>query len=119
MPGSAQHLGWRLSGIWANEADTLQIMMHHSEASVSGYVVSAEVKDFSKRVIVGSRVLCDLKLKPSWTWSEGKYVDPFSQQEYQVNVKLVAKDILKVKYLVTNNGESEFKEEVWRLINPL
>ncbi len=119
VPGSAHHLGWKLSGIWANEADTLQIMMYHSETSVSGYVVSAEVNDFSRRVIVGSRIISDLKLKPSWAWSEGKYVDPFSQQEYQVRVKLVGNDLLKVKYLVTSNGEGAFKEEEWRLVNPL
>ena len=116
VPGSPSHLSWKLSGIWANQADTLQIMIHADETNLHGHVVSAQINGNNEKIIIGKMVVDNVKVKPIWSWSHGKYIDPYTQEEFDVKIKLKGSDRLKVRFL---EHEHLVKKEEWKLINPL
>lgn len=116
VPGTPNHLSWKLSGIWANQADTLQIMIHSDNACLHGHVVSAQVRESNEKIVIGKMVVDKVKLKSVWKWSRGKYIDPYTMEEFDVKIKLKGKDRLKVCYL---EKENLVRKEEWKLINPL
>lgn len=116
LPGSPSHLSWKLSGIWANQSDTLQIMIHADDTSLCGHVVSAQIKENNDKIVIGKMVVDKVKLNSMWTWSYGKYIDPYTMEEFDVKIKLKGNDRLKVRFM---EHENLVKKEEWKLINPL
>jgi len=112
---SPSALGWKLSGIWKNQSDTLQIMMHEDETHLYGHVVSAAIKG-DDNIVIGKPVLENVKLRMLWTWSTGKYIDPYTMKEFDVKIKLKGSKKLEVMLLENNNPVT--KEE-WTLVNSL
>ena len=115
VPGSPDNLSWKLSGIWANQSDTLQIMIHPGDTCLCGHIVSAQVRENNEKIVIGKMVVDKVKLKPLWSWSKGKYIDPYTMEEFDVKIKLKGSDRLKVCYL---ENENLVKEEEWKLVNP-
>lgn len=115
LPGSPSHVGWKLSGVWSNQSDTLQIMIHANKNSLNGHVVSADIKGDNNKIVIGKMVVSQVKLKPIWNWSRGKYIDPYTMEEFDVKIKLKRSNRLSVCYLENKNL---VKKEEWKLTNP-
>ena len=115
VPGSPNHLGWRLSGVWQNQSDTLQIMIHEQDAHLHGHVVSADIRENDNKIVVGKMVVDRVKLRAAWKWSTGKYIDPYTMEEFEFKIKLRGGNKLKVCYLDDNNL---IRKEEWTLISP-
>lgn len=115
LPGSPSHVGWKLSGVWSNQSDTLQIMIHANKNSLDGHVVSADIKGDNNKIVIGKMVVSQVKLKPIWNWSRGKYIDPYTMEEFDVKIKLKRSNRLSVCYLENKNL---VKKEEWKLTNP-
>ncbi len=115
LPGSPNKLAWKLSGVWANQSDTLQIMIHEQDACLHGHVVSADVRESNSKIVIGKMVVNKVKLKSAWSWSTGKYIDPYTMEEFDFKIKLKGSDRLKVCYLENQNL---VRKEEWRLLNP-
>lgn len=112
LPGSPKYLGWKLSGVWANQSDTLQIMIHQQDTFLHGHVVSADVRENAK-IVVGKRVVEKVRLKPMWGWSTGKYIDPYTMEEFDFKVKPKGRNRLRVCYLERKNL---VRKEEWKLV---
>ncbi|HRK52492.1 MAG TPA: DUF2147 domain-containing protein [Cyclobacteriaceae bacterium] len=116
LPGTPNYLGWKLAGIWANQSDTLQIMIHEQDACLNGHVVSADVRDNNSKIVIGKMVVNKVKLRSVWNWSTGKYIDPYTMEEFDFKIKLKGSDRLKVYYLENKNL---VRREEWKLISSL
>jgi hypothetical protein len=116
IPGTSNYLSWKLSGIWANQSDTLQIMIHADATYLHGHVVSAQVRDNNDKIVIGKMVVDKVKLKSAWNWSKGKYIDPYTMEEFDVKIKLKGKDRLKIRFM---EHENIVRKEEWKLVNPL
>ena len=114
LPGTPNYMGWKLSGIWANQSDTLQIMIHEQDAFLNGHVVSADVRDNNSKIVIGKMVVNKVKLRSAWNWSTGKYIDPYTMEEFDFKIKLKGNDRLKVYYLENQNL---VRKEEWKLIS--
>jgi len=114
IPFSANYLGWKLSGIWANQSDTLQIMIHEENDCLHGHVVSAQLREQNDKIVIGKMVIDRVKLKAVWNWSSGKYIDPYTMEEFELKVKLKGSNKLKVYFLENKNL---VKKEEWKLLN--
>ena len=116
VPFTSSYLGWQLSGVWSNQSDTLQIMMHEDNANVHGHVVSAQFKAGHDKIVIGKMVVNSVKLRAIWYWSTGKYIDPYTMEEFDLRVKLKDARTLKVCFL---EKENIVRKEEWKLIDPL
>ncbi len=116
FPGSATKLGWKLSGIWKNQSDTLQIMFHEHKSYLQGHVVSADLIGKNEKIVIGKKVVEKLKLQSMWAWSTGRYIDPYTMEEFEFKVKLKGNNRLKVCYMENKNL---VKKEEWTLVNSL
>lgn len=116
IPGSPNYLGWKLSGVWMNQTDTLHIMIHEENASLQGHVVSADIHGANDKIVVGKRVIDKVKLNSMWQWSRGKYIDPYTMEEFDFKIKPKGNNKLLVYYL---ENENLVRKEEWKLINPL
>lgn len=116
IPGTPSRLSWKLSGIWANQSDTLQIMIHADQTYLHGHVVSAQIRDDNEKIVIGKMVVDKVKLNSVWSWSKGKYIDPYTMEQFDVKIKLKGNDRLKVRFM---ERENLVKKEEWKLINPL
>lgn len=113
LPVTPNYLGWKLSGVWSNQSETLQIMIHEQDACLNGHVVSAEV-DNNNKIIIGKMVVNKVKLRSIWNWSTGKYIDPYTMEEFDFMIKLKGSNRLKVYYM---ENENLVKKEEWKLIS--
>lgn len=116
VPGTPGRLSWKLSGIWSNQSDTLQIMIHADHMYLHGHVVSAQIRDDNEKIVIGKMVVDKVKMNSVWSWSKGKYIDPYTMEEFDVKIKLKGNDRLKVRFM---EHEHLVKKEEWKLINPL
>ena len=116
IPGTPSRLSWKLSGIWANQSDTLQIMIHSDHMYLHGHVVSAQIGENNERIVIGKMVVDKMKLNSVWSWSKGKYIDPYTMEEFDFKIKLKGNDRLKVRFM---ERENLIKKEEWKLVNPL
>lgn len=115
VPFTSSYLGWQLSGVWTNQSDTLQIMMHEHNASIHGHVVSAQLRNGNDKIVIGKMVVDSVKLRAAWNWSSGKYIDPYTMEEFDLKVKLKNARTLKVCFL---ERENVVKKEEWKLVDP-
>ncbi len=116
IPFSPNYLGWKLSGIWANQSDTLQIMIHEENECLHGHVVSAQLREQNDKIVIGKMVIDKVKLKAAWNWSTGKYIDPYTMEEFEFKIKLKGSNKLKVYFMENKNL---VRKEEWKLLNPL
>lgn len=116
LPGTPSYIGWKLAGVWANQSNTLQIMIHEQDACLNGHVVSADVRDNNSKIVIGKMVVNKVKLRSIWNWSTGKYIDPYTMEEFDFKIKLKGSDRLKVYYLENKNL---VRKEEWKLISSL
>jgi len=114
LPGAPHYMAWKLSGIWTNQSDTLQIMIHEQDTFLLGHIVSAQVSQNHDQLVVGKMVFDNVKLKSAWKWSEGKYMDPFSRKQFDFKIKLKDSKTLFVCFLENNQI---VKSEQWKLID--
>ena len=112
-PFTSSYLGWQLSGVWSNQADTLQIMMHEDNANVHGHVVSAQFRNGNDKIVIGKMVVNSVKLRAIWYWSTGKYIDPYTMEEFDFKVKPKGRNRLRVCYLERKNL---VRKEEWKLV---
>ena len=108
------YFGWKVSGIWANESDTLQIIIHEEGSCLHGHIVSAQINKKNNKPIVGQMIVDHVKIKPTWKWSVGKYIDPYTTQVFDLKMKL--KDGKTLKVCFVENDHIVRKEE-WKLVN--
>ena len=119
FPGSIQHVGWKISGIWENDSRTMQVLIHNNGSMVRGHVVWAdEDEQTEKGKLVGALIIKEVKLKSFWRWSNGTYVDPVTNQEFPLRLRLRNNKSLSVHFFEKASGEILIKEE-WQLVNPL
>mgnify|MGYP001604593463 CR=1 FL=1 len=119
FPGSIQYIGWKISGIWENGPQTIQVLIHNNGPMVRGHVVWANEDDLAERgKIIGSLILKEVKLKPFWRWSNGTYIDPVTNREFPLRIRLKNNKSLTVHFYENAGGEVLIKEE-WQLVNPL
>lgn len=116
MPGTPTYLAWKLSGIWANQSDTLQIMIHGQDTHLHGHIVSAQIDRKNDKPVVGKMVVDNVQLKSVWSWSKGKYIDPYTQEEFDLMLKMKDAKTLSVCFLTNQNI---IKSEEWKLVNAL
>jgi hypothetical protein len=91
-------------------------MIHADQMYLHGHVVSAQIRDDNEKIVIGKMVVDKVKLNSVWSWSKGKYIDPYTMEEFDVIIKLKGKDRLKVRFM---ERENLVKKEEWKLINPL
>ena len=119
FPGSIQYVGWKISGIWKNGSGTFQVLIHNIGPDVRGHVVWANEDDqHEKGKLIGALVLKEVELKSFWRWSKGTYIDPLTNQEFPLRLKLRNNKSLRVHFFESIHGEVLLKEE-WQLVNPL
>ncbi len=116
IPGTPNFLAWKLSGIWANQADTLQIMIHGQDSNLHGHVVSAQINQVNDKPVVGKMVVDNVQLKSAWKWSKGKYIDPYTLEEFDLMIKMKNANTLSVCFL---RNQNIIKSEEWKLVNAL
>lgn len=119
FPGSVQHVGWKISGIWENGAGTIQVLIQNSGNIVCGHVVWADEDDqIGKGKLVGSLILKEVTLKSLWRWSNGIFIDPVTKKEFPLRFRLSKNKILSVHFFEYRGGDVLLKEE-WQLVSPL
>jgi|GEM_PF-2539133 len=119
FPGSVQYAGWKISGIWENGSRTLQVLIHNNGPMLRGHVVWVNENDqIEKDKIVGALILKEVKLKSFGRWSNGTYIDPVTNKEFPLRLRLRNGKILSVHFFENTGGEVLIKEE-WQLVNPL
>ncbi|HCM75917.1 MAG TPA: hypothetical protein DIS90_06020 [Cytophagales bacterium] len=114
IPGSPDYIAWKLSGVWKNQSDTLHIMIHEENACLHGHVVSADIRGSNDKIVIGKMVIDKVKLNSMWQWSIGKYIDPYTMEEFELKIKLKGTDRLKVCYL---ENENLVRKEEWKLVS--
>jgi hypothetical protein len=119
FPGSVEHVGWKISGIWENDARTIQVLIHNTGSMARGHVVWADEDDQNEKgKLVGSLILKEVKLKSFGRWSSGVYIDPLTHREFPLRLRLRSNKSLSVHFFENVGGEVLVKEE-WQLVNPL
>ena len=119
FPGSIQYVGWKISGIWENDSRTIQVLIHNNGPMVRGHVVWAnEDEQTEKGKLVGSLILKEVKLRSFWRWSNGTYVDPVTNKEFPLRLRLRNNKSLTIHFFENADGEVLIKEE-WQLVNSL
>lgn len=84
-----------------------------------GHVVWVNENDqIEKDKIVGALILKEVKLKSFGRWSNGTYIDPVTNKEFPLRLRLRNGKILSVHFFENTGGEVLIKEE-WQLVNPL
>lgn len=119
FPGSVQYAGWKISGVWENDSRTIQVLIHNNGPILRGHVVWCNEDDqIEKGKIVGALILKEVKLKSFWRWSSGTYIDPITNKEFPLRLRLRNNKSLSVHFFENTGGEVLLKEE-WQLLNPL
>jgi hypothetical protein len=119
FPGSIQHIGWKISGVWENDAQTIQVLIHNNGPMVRGHVVWASEDDQQEKgKLVGSLIIKEVVLKSFWRWSNGTYIDPVTHKEFPLRIRMRSDKSLSIHFFENTGGEVLMKEE-WQLINPL
>ena len=119
LPGSVQSAGWKISGIWENGSRTIQVLIYNSGPQVRGHVVWANEDDqIEKGKLVGALILKEVKLKSFWRWSNGTYIDPVTNKEFPLRLRLRNNKSLSLHFFENTGGDVLIKEE-WQLVNPL
>lgn len=114
IPGTSSYLGWKVSGIWANQSDTLQIIIHEEGTFLNGHIVSAQVSRDQAEPVVGKMIVDHIEPQPVWKWSSGKYIDPYTRQVLDLKIKLKNDKTLKVCFV---ENDDVVRKEEWKLVN--
>ncbi len=107
---SAEELGSKITGIWENADNTIRVLIYEIDSIFLGEVVWTNVQN---QRILGARILHSIELK-RFKLGIGIYNCPFTNKQYQFQLKLVKKELLSL-HLHTQEGISIVKEQ-WRLI---
>jgi hypothetical protein len=109
LPGSSRDIGWKMSGVWSNP-NNLHVMLHSQGCLLKGHVVKSEKLNDQRE---GVLVIKELEVKPLWRWSDGTFVEPGSQEEHHIRLRLKGARTLSVQFLPEN------KTEEWKLVDPM
>lgn len=112
FPGSAKDIGWKMSGVWSNHKHNLHVLLHNSNEQLRGHVVWSDALEH-QRSVEGALVIKGIEIKPFWQWSTGTYVEPISNKERPVRLRLKGNKKLSVQF------SPNVKAEEWRLIDPM
>jgi hypothetical protein len=74
----------KLTGIWSNWDDSMRVLIYNINSQVQGEVVWTEN---SNDKILGSTVIRDMHLN-FFGWSKGVYIDPLTQDQFHLKLKL-------------------------------
>ncbi len=74
----------KITGIWANEENTMRILIYSIESNFQGEVVWT--RDIDEKIL-GSGVIRNMSLK-YFSWGEGTYIDPFTKDQFRCRIKM-------------------------------
>lgn len=96
------------SGIWLNESMNIRILLHEVDTVFQGSVIWANGLDR----LLGYKVVENLKFNSSKK-GKGKYSDPLTGQQYEINLTLKRKGIIQISAYLPNSEEVAFSQE-WK-----
>jgi uncharacterized protein (DUF2147 family) len=102
----------KITGIWANEDNTMRILIYGLESQFQGEVVWT--KDIDEKIL-GSGIIRNLNLR-SFKWGEGTYIDPFTKDQFNIRLKLKKAGSLTLQ-LFEKSGHSLMKVEEWKQVS--
>jgi len=96
------------SGIWLNESMNIRILLHEVDTVFQGSVIWANGLDR----LLGFKVVENLKFDRSKK-GKGKYSDPLTGQQYEINLTLKRKGIIEISAYLPNSEKVVFSQE-WK-----
>lgn len=111
MQHSALDMEEKIQGIWANESNTLRMLIYSLESTFHGEVVWTRQIDEG---ILGSRIIGHMKLK-YFSRCEGLYTDPYTKTQFKFLLKLKDKGLLHL-HLFEKSNHQLAKVEIWKQV---
>lgn len=109
---AAVDLESKVSGLWSNETNTIQILIYGMESRFQAVVVWT--KDIDDKIL-GSGIIRNMSLK-YFSWGKGTYIDPFTKDEYEFKLKLKNTGRLHLQ-LYEKSSHLRLKVEEWKSVN--
>jgi hypothetical protein len=100
----------KITGLWSNEDETMQILIYGLESRFQAEVVWT--KDLDDKVL-GSGIIRNMSLK-YFSWGEGVYIDPLTKDQFKFRMKLKNTGRLHL-HLFEKSGHS-LKTEEWKQV---
>ena len=101
----------RITGIWANESNTMRILIYSMESKFQAEVVWTRNVDES---ILGSGIIRNLRLN-YLSQGEGTYICPFTKNQMNFRLKLKQSGLLHL-HLFGKSRLAADKVEAWKLV---
>jgi len=95
-------------GIWLNEALNIRMLLHDIDSEFQGSVIWANGVD----KLLGFKMVKNLRFSKSKK-GKGKYIDPLTGQQYEINLKLKRKGIILINGYLPNSNNLVFSQE-WK-----
>src|SRR6185436_1189428 len=74
----------KITGLWSNESNTMQILIYGMESRFQAVIVWT--KDIDDKIL-GSGIIRNMRLK-YFSWGEGTYIDPITKDQFMFKLKL-------------------------------
>ena len=101
----------KITGLWSNESNTMQILIYGMESRFQAVVVWTNDIDDK---ILGSGIIRDMRLK-YFNWGEGTYIDPFTRDQFKFKLKLKSTGRLHLQ-LFEKSSHLLLKVEEWKSV---
>ena len=95
-------------GIWLNESLNIRMLLHDIDSEFQGSVIWANGVD----KLLGFKMIKNLKFNKSKK-GQGKYVDPLTGQQYEINLRLKRKGLILINAYHPNSNSLAFSQE-WK-----
>ena len=101
----------KVTGLWSNESNTMQILIYGMESRFQAVVVWT--KDIDDKIL-GSGIIRDMRLN-YFSLGEGTYIDPFTRDQFKFKLKLKSKGRLHLQ-LFEKSSQMPLKVEEWKSV---
>ena len=98
----------KVTGLWSNETNTMQILIYGMESRFQAVVVWT--KDIDDKIL-GSGIILNMSLK-YFSWGEGTYIDPVTKDQFKFKLKLKNTGRLHLQ-LFEKSSHLPLKVEEW------
>jgi hypothetical protein len=102
----------KVTGLWSNENNTMQILIYGRESRFQAVVVWT--KDIDDKIL-GSGIIRNMSLK-YFSWGEGTYIDPFTKDQFKFKLKLKHTGRLHL-HLFEKSSHLLLKVEEWKSVS--
>lgn len=96
------------AGIWLNETLNIRILLHDIDSELQGSVIWADGAD----KLLGFKMVRNVRFDKSKN-GRGKYFDPITGQQYEINLSMKRKGLIQLKAFHPNSDSLAFSQE-WK-----